>query len=75
MSSDAVASNLYTQGIAAFVSGLRFEQIPREVIERIKLLILDSLGCAIYSVDLEWSRILLSTLRQLDNSTALRFID
>ena len=70
MSSHAVASNPYTQGTAAFVSGLRFEQIPREVIERIKLLILDSLGCAIYSVDLEWSRILLSTLRQLDNSTA-----
>jgi len=70
MSSHAVAGNLYTQGIAAFVSGLRFERIPREVIERIKLLILDSLGCAIYGVDLEWSRILMNTLRQIDDSTA-----
>ena len=50
MSSDAVASNLYTQGIAAFVSGLRFEQIPREVIERIKLLILDSLGLSLIHI-------------------------
>jgi hypothetical protein len=33
--------NPYTQGMAAFVSGLRYEQIPEEVIERIKLLILD----------------------------------
>ena len=70
MSSHAVAGNPYTQGIAAFVSGLRFERIPREVIERIKLLILDSLGCAMYGVDLEWSRILMNTLRQIDNSTA-----
>src|ERR1700674_1885725 len=37
------ADNPYTQGMAAFVSGLRYEQIPEEVIDRIKLLILDSL--------------------------------
>lgn len=69
MSANAVAGNHYTQGIAAFVSRLRFEQIPGEVIDRIKLLILDALGCAIYSVDLQWSHILMSALRQLDMST------
>src|SRR3984893_247307 len=62
------ADNPYTQGMAAFVSGLRYEQIPQEVIDRIKLLMLDSFGCAIYSVDLEWSRILMRTLQQLDSS-------
>ena len=45
------ADNPYTQGMAAFVSGLRYEQIPGEVIDRIKLLMLDSFGCAIYGVD------------------------
>jgi MmgE/PrpD N-terminal domain len=63
--SETVADNPYTQGMAAFVSGLRYEQIPGDVIDRIKLLILDSFGCAIYGVDLEWSRILMHTLQQL----------
>src|ERR1700682_1500239 len=40
--SETVADNPYTQGMAAFVSGLRYEQIPREVLDRIKLLMLDS---------------------------------
>src|SRR5215472_3462454 len=62
--------NPHTQRIAEFVSGLRYEQIPKDVIDRIKLLILDSLGCALYSVDLEWSRILMRTLQQLDTSTS-----
>src|ERR1700686_2269149 len=65
---ETLTDNPYTQGMAAFVSGLRYEQIPEEVIERIKLLILDSLGCAIYGADLEWSRILMRTLQQLDSS-------
>jgi aconitate decarboxylase len=62
-------ANPYTQKMAAFVAGLRYERIPREVIDRIKLLILDAFGCAIYGVDLEWSRILMSVLHQLDSST------
>src|SRR6202166_1960088 len=62
------ADNPYTQGMAEFVSGLRYEQIPEEVIDRIKLLILDSLGCAIYGADLEWSLILMRTLQQLDSA-------
>src|ERR1700688_2621737 len=66
MSSHAAAENPYTRGLAAFVSGLRYEQIPGEVIQRIKLLILDAIGCAIYGVDLQWSRILLKTLSVLD---------
>ena len=49
-----------------FVSGLTYEQIPAEVRERIKLLILDSLGCAIYGANLEWCRILRDTLEALD---------
>jgi aconitate decarboxylase len=60
----------YTRDIATFVSTLRFEEIPSEVIERIKLLILDSLGCALYSVDLEWSQILMRTLAQVDSTPA-----
>ncbi len=63
-------SNPYTRGVAEFVSGLRYEAIPREVRERAKLLILDSLGCALYGAHLPWCRILQRTLKKLDSSTA-----
>jgi 2-methylcitrate dehydratase PrpD len=65
---DARASNIHTRAIAEFVSGLTYEQIPADVRERIKLLILDSLGCAIYGANLEWCRILCDTLEALDGS-------
>ena len=65
---DARANNIHTRAIAAFVSGLTYERIPAEVRERIKLLILDSLGCAIYGANLEWCRILCDTLEALDAS-------
>jgi aconitate decarboxylase len=62
------SGNVYTRGIAEFVAGLRYEAIPPEVIERIKLLVLDSLGCALFGADLPWSRILRQTLAKVDTS-------
>ena len=64
----ARADNRYTRGLAEFVSGLRYERIPDEVRERIKLLMLDSLGCALFGADLEWSRILRGTLAAVDTT-------
>ena len=58
------ATGSHTRRIAEFVSRLSYEQIPAEVRERLKLLILDSLGCAIYGADLEWCRILRETLER-----------
>jgi 2-methylcitrate dehydratase PrpD len=58
--------NVHTRKIAEFVARLSYEQIPAAVRERIKLLILDSLGCAIYGANLEWCRILRGTLEALD---------
>jgi aconitate decarboxylase len=62
------ATNVYTREIAEFVAGLRYDAIPTEVIERIKLLMLDSLGCAVFGADLPWSRILRQTLGAVDTS-------
>jgi len=64
----AAADNLYTRGIAEFVSGLEYGAIPREVRERAKLLVLDALGCALYGARLPWCRILQRTLAKLDRS-------
>ena len=68
MAQPATAQNTHTRRIAEFVSQLSYDQIPTPVRERLKLLILDSLGCAIYGAQLEWCRILRQTLEQLDQT-------
>src|SRR3954469_21362028 len=65
---EANDDNRYTRGIAEFVSKLRYEDIPANVRSRIKLLMLDSLGCALYGADLEWTRILQDTLGRVDTT-------
>jgi len=62
--------NPYTRGIAEFAAGLTYGRIPAEVVARLKLLILDSLGCALYGTELPWSRILMATLGGLDETRA-----
>jgi aconitate decarboxylase len=66
MAEHSGTNNVHTRRIAEFVSQLTYERIPAEVRERAKLLILDSLGCAIYGAHLEWCRILQQTLGGLD---------
>ncbi|MFZ0989125.1 MAG: MmgE/PrpD family protein [Xanthobacteraceae bacterium] len=68
MAQPATGQNPHTRRIAAFVSQLRYEQIPSTVCERLKPLVLDSLGCAIYGAHLEWCRILRETLEQSDKT-------
>jgi aconitate decarboxylase len=65
-----ITDNRYTRGVAEFVAGLAYDAIPREVRERIKLLVLDALGCALHGAHLEWCRILQRTLGELDRSSA-----
>ncbi len=62
--------NPQTRGIASFVVRLEYERIPAAVVGRIKLLILDAFGCALYGTALPWSRILRTTLRGLDTTAA-----
>ena len=64
----AAGRNTHTRRIAEFVSQLSYDRIPDPVRERLKLLILDSLGCAIYGAQLEWCRILRQTLEQSDTT-------
>jgi aconitate decarboxylase len=62
--------NRYTRGLADFISGLQYKDIPAGVRDRLKLLILDALGCALYGAHLEWCRILNQTLLEVDESPA-----
>jgi aconitate decarboxylase len=70
MSHGPSGDNPYTRGMAQFIAGLTYERIPAEAIARLKLLILDSLGCALYGTELPWSRILMATLGGLDQTRA-----
>ena len=62
------ADNRYTKRIAQFVSGLNYDKIPEAVRARIKLLILDSLGCGIYGALKEHSQIATKGITLIDNS-------
>jgi aconitate decarboxylase len=68
MSDHANVDNVHTRRIAQFVSGLTYDAVPLEVRERIKLLILDSLGCAIYGARTPWCEILRGTLSEVDQT-------
>src|SRR5262245_33099281 len=68
MAEHSGTDNVHTRKIAEFVAGVRYEQIPDEVRTRLKLLILDSLGCAIYGAKLEWCRIIQETFGKLDTT-------
>jgi aconitate decarboxylase len=70
MSHEASSDNPYTRGIAEFVAGLQYDAIPDVVRQRIKLLMLDALGCALYGADLEWCRILQDRLAAVDSTRA-----
>ncbi|HTO82223.1 MAG TPA: MmgE/PrpD family protein, partial [Methylomirabilota bacterium] len=68
MAHDIASDNGFTRRMAEFVAGLTYDRIPEAVRARIKLLMLDALGCAVYGADLDWSRILLKTLQATDTS-------
>ena len=46
-----------TRELAEFAATIRFEQIPAEVIERIKLSLIDGLGVCLQGSTLPWTRI------------------
>ncbi len=45
-----------TRDLARFGAALRYDDIPPEAVERIKLSVLDSLGCCLYGATLPWTR-------------------
>lgn len=45
-----------TRDLARFGASLRYPDLPREVVERIKLSVLDSIGCCLFGATLPWTR-------------------
>jgi 2-methylcitrate dehydratase PrpD len=45
-----------TRDLAHFGASLAYEDLPPEVVERIKLCVLDSIGCTLFGATLPWTR-------------------
>ena len=45
-----------TRDLARFASAIQFSDLPKEVVERIKLSVLDHIGCALYGATLPWTK-------------------
>ncbi|WP_144631054.1 MmgE/PrpD family protein [Bordetella genomosp. 13] len=45
-----------TQDLARFAAQLRYEDLPAEVLERMKTSLLDSIGCCLYGATLPWTQ-------------------
>ncbi|HZN22956.1 MAG TPA: MmgE/PrpD family protein [Burkholderiales bacterium] len=45
-----------TRELASFGAKLRYEDVPREAVERIKLSILDSIACCVFGATLPWTK-------------------
>ena len=63
-------TNPFTRAMADFAAGLQYRAIPAEVRERIKLLMLDSLGCALYGAQPRMVPHPAATLGELDTAQA-----
>jgi 2-methylcitrate dehydratase PrpD len=45
-----------TRELAEFSAGLQFDDIPQDVVERIKTSVLDSIGCCLFGATLPWTQ-------------------
>lgn len=64
LESAGAASPDYTRQLAEFAAGLRFEDLPPPLVERIKLHVLDGLGAALHGAALEWTRHVAAVARE-----------
>jgi 2-methylcitrate dehydratase PrpD len=56
-----------TGRLATWVAGLTLDDIPRDVIDRAKHLLLDGLGCGLIGAQLPWSRVATGAVLDLEN--------
>lgn len=53
-----------TRELAAFVAGLKYEALPREVVEKAKACVLDAAGCMLFGASLPWTKIVAEVARE-----------
>lgn len=58
----------YTRKLARWLSSVRYEDIPPSVTERMKWLLLDTLGCGVFGATLPWSRMATDAITAIDRN-------
>jgi 2-methylcitrate dehydratase PrpD len=53
-----LAETSATRQLGEFATTLRYEDLPADVVARLKSCVLDALGCCLYGVTLPWTRML-----------------
>ena len=56
----------YTRQLADFAAGLKLADVPEDVRNRAKLIMLDGFGCGLFGANLEWTRILAGVVGKLE---------
>jgi 2-methylcitrate dehydratase PrpD len=64
----------YSQAIARFVSALRLAEVPKPVVDKAKLVFLDTLGIALASSTMDFGRMTLNVAQRLGGPPASRLI-
>lgn len=57
-----------TREMARYIAGATYEDFPEDVVQRAKLLILDSIGCGLYASTKPWGSILRDTFGEIDTA-------
>src|SRR4030081_1470032 len=70
----------YTRGLSEFVANLKFDDLPGDVVERMKLLVLDTIGAGLLGAGMPWSVRMRQTVQDMESpgdasiwGTRLRF--
>jgi 2-methylcitrate dehydratase PrpD len=64
----------YSEALGEFASGLRLSDIPRAVVDKAKLVFLDTLGIALASSTMDFGRMVLNVAEKLGGTAASRLI-
>ena len=64
----------YSQTIARFLCGLKLEEVPQGVVDKAKLVFLDTLGIALASSTMDFGRMVTNVARQLGGPNSSRLI-
>jgi len=64
----------YSQTIAKFLCGLKLEEVPQGVVDKAKLVFLDTLGIALASSTMDFGRMVTNVARQLGGPNSSRLI-
>jgi 2-methylcitrate dehydratase PrpD len=54
-----------TRALAAFISGIGYDDLPPEVVEKTKYIVLDQIGCQLASSTLPWNALVFDHVRSL----------